>query len=73
MTIKSRSSVATALAEYSLTMKDFAEWLDMTPEGLSRSIKRAEINGLSSKWQWCLYGFLMEKNGFSLNHRIFDD
>jgi hypothetical protein len=57
-------------------MKDFADWLDMTPEGLSRSIKQAEAKGgLSSKWQWCIYGFLMEKGkgGFILNHECFHD
>jgi len=76
MIVKSRSSLASALASYNLTMKDFAEWLEMTPEGLSRSIKQAETSGgLSSKWQWCIYGFLMEKGkgGFILNHSIFND
>ena len=74
--MKKRSSVTVALNSYNLTMKEFATWLDMTPEGLTRVIKKQESRGgLSSKWQWCIYGFLMEKGkgGFGLKHEILDD
>lgn len=65
-----RSSVCLALTSYGLTMKDFAEWLDMTEEGLSRAIKREEEQGFSKKWICLINGYLLESRGFKINHEI---
>lgn len=69
-----KSMIATHLAEYDLTMQEFAEWCGMSESGLSRTMKKECDRGFSKVWEWAIKGFLFENNagGFELNHEIFD-
>lgn len=69
-----RSLIASHLADYDLTMKEFAEWCEVSEAGLSRTLKEQCNNGFSNIWRWAVKGFLMEKGkgGFEINHEIFD-
>lgn len=69
-----KSSIAQHLADYGLTMQEFAEWCGMSESGLSRTMKKECEQGFSNVWQWAVKGFLLENGakGFELNHEIFD-
>lgn len=69
-----KSTIAANLAEYDLTMQQFAEWCGMSESGLSRTMKRECEEGFSKPWEWAVKGFLFENGvkGFALNHEIFD-
>lgn len=68
-----RSTIAQHLAEYELTMQEFAVWCEMSESGLSRTLKKECEKGFSNIWQWAVKGFLLEKGkgGFEINHEIF--
>ncbi len=70
-----KSAIATHLAEYDLTMQEFAEWCEVSESGLSRTLKAECDKGFSKVWEWAVKGFLLEngKGGFELNHEIFND
>lgn len=70
-----KSAIATHLAEYDLTMQEFAEWCEVSESGLSRTLKAECNKGFSKVWEWAVKGFLLEKGkgGFELNHEIFND
>jgi len=71
----SKSLIAIHLAEHNLTMKELADWCNISEGGLSRTLKAECDKGFSKVWEWAIKGFLFEKkmNGFILNHKIFDD
>lgn len=62
MTNKNDINLAKILRDHGSSQKQFAEWLGITPEGLSMASK----NGLSKAYQEALKNFCGELRGISL-------
>lgn len=62
MAKKNKFNLAKILRDHGSSQKDFAEWLGITPEGLSIASK----NGLSKAYKEALKNFCAELRGVSL-------